>query len=116
MVLCALHVVCLYEVSRRSLTVFMSSTDTILSQNCFLQSSKRGITEKIHIQKLWLLCSTRCLMLLNTCMKFYEHILKVLKLQNGHDFVTETATYKVQRDVTQKVSYKSYGSRTLHVV
>ena len=28
----------------------------------------------------------------------------VLKLQSGHDFVTETASYKVQRDVTQKVS------------
>ena len=28
----------------------------------------------------------------------------VLKLKSGHDFVTESATYKVQRDVTQKVS------------
>ena len=28
----------------------------------------------------------------------------VLKLQSRHDFVTETATYKVQRDVIQKVS------------
>ena len=28
----------------------------------------------------------------------------ILKLYSGHDFVTETATYKVQRDVTQKVS------------
>ena len=40
----------------------------------------------------------------NTCMKFYEHILNGLKLKSGHDFVTETATYKVQRDVTQRVS------------
>ena len=28
----------------------------------------------------------------------------VLKLESGYGFVTETATYKVQRDVTQKVS------------
>ena len=27
----------------------------------------------------------------------------VLKLQSGHDFVLETATYKVQRGITQKV-------------
>ena len=27
----------------------------------------------------------------------------VLKLQNGRDFVLETATYKIQRNITQKV-------------
>ena len=27
----------------------------------------------------------------------------VVKSQSGHDFVTETIIYKVQRDVTQKV-------------
>ena len=54
--------------------VFMSGTDMILSQNCFLQV-RRGITKKIHIQELWLLCSAHCLMMLNICMKFYEHIL-----------------------------------------
>ena len=37
----------------------------------------------------------------NTCMKFYDHILNGFKVV---DFVTETATYKVQRDVTQRVS------------
>ena len=37
----------------------------------------------------------------NTRMKFYEHILNGFKVV---DFVTETATYKVQRDITQKVS------------
>ena len=44
------------------LTVFMSSTDMILSQNCFLQV-QRGITKKIHIQELWLLCSAHHLMM-----------------------------------------------------
>ena len=29
----------------------------------------------------------------------------VFKLQSGHDFVTETATYKVQRGITQKNIY-----------
>ena len=46
-----------------SLTVFMSSTDMILSQNCFLQV-QREITKKIHNQELWLLCSAHCLMML----------------------------------------------------
>ena len=27
----------------------------------------------------------------------------VFKLQSGHDFVTETATYKVQRGITKKI-------------
>ena len=52
----------------------MSSTDMILSQNYFLQV-QRGITKQIHIQELWLLCSAHRLMMLNTCMTFYEHIL-----------------------------------------
>ena len=62
------------------LTVFMSNIDMILSQNCFLQV-QRGITKKIHIQELWLLCSSydaygnTC-----TCMKFYEHILNSFKV------------------------------------
>ena len=41
---------------------------------------------------------------LNTCTKFYEHILNGFKVIERHEFVTETATYKVQWDVTQKVS------------
>ena len=39
----------------------------------------------------------------------------VLKLENGRDFVLETATYKVQRGITQKYKHKSYGSCVLHV-
>ena len=52
----------------------MSSTDMFLSQNCFLQV-QRGVTKKIHIQELWLLCSAHRLM-----MKFYEHILNGFKV------------------------------------
>ena len=37
-------------------------------------------------------------------MKFYEHIWNSFKVIEGHNFVIETGTYKVQRDVTQKVS------------
>ena len=33
-------------------------------------------------------------------MVFYEDILN--GLQSGHDFVTETATYKFQRGITKK--------------
>ena len=42
-------------------------------------------------------------MLVNICMKFLEDTLKDLKIQSGSDFVLETATYKVQRGITQKV-------------
>ena len=42
-------------------------------------------------------------MLVNICMKFHEDIFNCFKLQSGHDFVLETATYKVQRGITQKV-------------
>ena len=35
-------------------------------------------------------------------------------LQSGHDFITETATCKVQTDITKNIS-KSYGSCGLHV-
>ena len=34
----------------------------------------KGEEQKMHIQELWLLCSARRLMVLNICMKFYEHI------------------------------------------
>ena len=36
-------------------------------------------------------------------MKFYEDTLNVLKLQSRHEFVLETATYKVQRGITKKI-------------
>ena len=40
----------------------------------------------------------------NTCMKFYEHILNGFKVVEQTWFCYGTATYKVQRDVTQRVS------------
>ena len=40
----------------------------------------------------------------NTFMKFYEHILKGFKVVEQTCFCYGTATYKVQRDVTQRVS------------
>ena len=44
-------------------------------------------------------------MVLNTFIWNFMNIYwTVLKLYSGHDFVKETATYKVQRDVTQNVS------------
>ena len=50
----------------------------------------------MYIQELWFLRSARRLMLVNIVVKFHEDIL-VFKLHSGHDFVTESATYKVQR-------------------
>ena len=75
----------------------MSSTDMILSQNCFLQV-QRGITKKTHIQELWLLCSAHRLMMLTVILvwNFMNISWTVLKLYSGHDFVTETATYDVK--------------------
>ena len=43
-------------------------------KNCYLQSLK-GYNSKIYTQELWFLCSARCLMLVNTSMKFHEDIL-----------------------------------------
>ena len=42
-------------------------------------------------------------MLVNICMKFNEDILNGFKVTDRRDFVLETATYKVQRGITQKV-------------
>ena len=38
-----------------------------LSQNCFLQV-QRGIIKNIHIQELWLLCSSHRLMMLSVIL------------------------------------------------
>ena len=48
-------------------------------------------------------------------MKFHEDILNGFKLQCGHDFVTQTAIYKVQMDITQKYISKIYVPYALHV-
>ena len=56
-------------------------------------------------------------MLVNVSMKFHEVSWTVLKLESGHNFVTETATYKIQGCITQKKCIsKCYGSCALHVV
>ena len=59
----------------------MSSTDMILSQNCFLQI-QRGITKKhayLRI-KVVVLCMSSYDAYGNTCMKFYEQILNGFKV------------------------------------
>ena len=42
-------------------------------------------------------------MLANISMKFHEDILNGLKVIEGHNYVTETATYKVQRGIFLKI-------------
>ena len=63
------------------LTFFMSSTDMILSQNCFLQV-ERGITKKNRYSRAMVvvLCTSSYDAYGNTCMKFYEHILNGVKV------------------------------------
>ena len=61
-------------------------------------------TKKIHIQELWFLQYACHLLALNICMKFYEYILNSFKVIELTRLCQETATEKVQRDVTQKVS------------
>ena len=36
-------------------------------------------------------------------MKFHEDILNGFKLQSGHDLLTETATYPVQKGIIQTI-------------
>ena len=62
---------------------------------------KRDVTKKIHIQELWFLHSACHVLVLNFCLKFYEYILKSSKDIERTWFCQETATQKVQRDVTQ---------------
>ena len=59
----------------------MSSTDMILSQNCFLQV-QRGITKKIHTQRVMVVVLYTLFYDAygNTCMKFYELILNGFKV------------------------------------
>ena len=64
----------------------------------------RDVTQKIHTPGLWFLHSSCHLLVLNICMKFYEYILNSFKVIERTRFCQETATSKVQRDVTQKVS------------
>ena len=44
---------------------------------------RRGITQKIYIQKLWFLRSAHCLMLVNISMAFHEDILNGFQVQSG---------------------------------
>ena len=68
------------------------------------------------VQELWFLHSACWPMLVNIYMKTRENILNILKLKIGHDLVTKTATFKVQRGITKKNISTSYGSCTLQVV
>ena len=63
-----------------SLTVFMSSTDMILSQNCFLQV-QRGITKNTYSRVMVVvLCTSSYDAYGNSCINFYEHILNGFKV------------------------------------
>ena len=59
----------------------MSSTDMILSQNCFLQV-QRGKTKKNTYSRVMVvvLCTSSYDAYSNTYMKFYEHILNGFKV------------------------------------
>ena len=83
--------------------ILNSSKDIERIQFCQETATKkvqRDVTQKVSVQELWFLRSACRLMLVNICMKIPW---TVLKLQSGRDFVLETATYKVQRGITQKV-------------
>ena len=81
-------------------------TATKSSRNLYLQHSK-GNYSKLYIQELWFLHSACHPMLVNSSMKFHE------RFESGHNFVTETATYTVQRGITLQIYY---GSCALHIV
>ena len=64
---------------------------------------QRDVTKKMHTQELWFLHSVCYLLVLIFVWSFMKIPWKVLMLQSGHNFVLETATYKLQRGITQKV-------------
>ena len=55
-------------------------------------------------------------MFVNISMKFHEDIMNGFQVQSGNNFVTETATYEVQRSIAKKYISKSYDSCALHIV
>ena len=57
----------------------------------------------VHNQELLFLRSARRPVLVNISIKFHKDILNGFKVieRSGHDFVTETATYKAQGGITQ---------------
>ena len=64
-------------------TLSLNTTNNQQIRFCHRTASykiQRGVTKQIHIQELWLLCSARRLLVLNTCMEFYEHILNGFKV------------------------------------
>ena len=85
-------------------------------RNCYLQNSK-GHNSKIYISKSY---GSSALHVAYCWLIFVWSFLKVswmvFKLESGHDFITATATYKVQRGIAQKYISKSYDSCDLHIV
>ena len=53
------------------------------------------------------------LLAIKFCMKFYEYILNSFKVIERTRLCQETATSKVQRDVTQKVSIPQINTRVM---
>ena len=70
-------------------------------RNCYIQSSK-VYNLKNTCPRVMVLCSARYLKLVHISMKFHEDILNGFKVIELARFVIETATYKVQRGITQK--------------
>ena len=77
-------------------------------RNCYLQSSKGRHSKSINTKVMVLACR---LMLVNIC-----DILNGFKVIERTWFCHRTAKYKLQRDVTKKYIFKSYGPCTPHVV
>ena len=68
---CALH---LCTVSRKYLKRFLRyRADTSYGGNGYFQYSK-GYTLKVGKQELRYMCSARCLMVFNICVKFHENM------------------------------------------
>ena len=59
----------------------MSSTDMILSHNCFLQVQRGIKKKKIFKSYVVVLCTSSYDAYGKTCMKFYEHFLNGFKVE-----------------------------------
>ena len=68
----------------------------ILVRTLTIYNVQRALTPKVCKQELWFLCSACWLMVWYLCVKIYENISNLFKLQGGHEHKTEIIIYNVQ--------------------
>ena len=83
---------------------------------------QRAITLKVGKQELWIMCSARCLLVFNICVKFHENMSSSFKvMERTRKLLTDTHTEKTK--TMYPIAYficrgynQRYGSCVLHFV